>query len=530
MSSEWGLVWFEPSLNTISCNGKTTRLEPKVMEVLVCLAQHPGETLPKEKLLQSVWPDTFVTEDVLKHSISELRRVFEDDAREPHVIQTISKRGYRLLARVEPVNGAERSSPPPTPNPVSGWAAGMGARKLWIRGVAIAAAALLAVSLITFKGSRLREWLAGTSGAPPIHSIAVLPLQNLSGDPGQEYFSDGMTETLITDLAQVHSLRVISRTSAMHYKNTTKPLSEIAGELSVDAVVEGAVIRSGSHVRITAQLIRASNDQHLWAESYDRDMRDILSLQGEVARDIAQQVEVAIAPDESARLTSARTTVPEAYEAYLQGRFAFNKATVDSTREAIRFFGTAIGLDPQYALAYSGLADSLSNLAGLQAVAPRDVLPRAKAAAERAVMLDDKLAEGHASLALVYMYSWNWRSAEAEFRRAIEQNPSYSLAHEFYGAELEVTGHIDEALAEMKLARKLDPASALVNVAVATVYYLSGRYDDSIQQARISLELDPTLPISYLPERMATKVWSRKGFRNGCKQSEPAVRLRWQMN
>ena len=272
----------EPRLNAVSRNGVTVHLEPKVMEVLVYLAQHAGEPVPKEKLLQAIWPDTFVTDDVLKRSIVELRRVFEDHARESRIIQTIPKRGYRLIARVGSANGAQVTWPgprsPESRRPSRAW--------LLISGMCTA---LFIIGLTALNESGLREWLARRN-VSQIRSVAVLPLENLSGDPNQEYFSDGLTDVLINDLAQIGSLKVISRTSSMQYKETKKSLPEIARELNVDAIVEGTVQRSGNRVRITAQLVEASSDKHVWANSYELEIRDIFTLERDVTDEISQQV------------------------------------------------------------------------------------------------------------------------------------------------------------------------------------------------------------------------------------------------
>lgn len=269
----------QPSLNTVSRNGASVHLQPKVMEVLVSLARQPGEAVPKDQLLKTVWPDTFVTDDVLIRSISELRRVFEDDAREPHIIQTIPKRGYRLVANVEPANGATGTSAGLEGSRTES-SAEKRTRNRWLGVGAFAGAAFLLVVLIASSG-KIQRWLSAGSSIPSIHSIAVLPLQNLSGDATQEYFSDGLTDALITDLAQIGSLKVISRTSTMNYKKTSKPLPDIARELNVDAIVEGTVQRSGDRVRITAQLIYGQTDKHVWANSYERDARDVFALERE---------------------------------------------------------------------------------------------------------------------------------------------------------------------------------------------------------------------------------------------------------
>ena len=291
-----------PSLNTISQNGTSNRVEPKIMGVLVCLAEHTGEVVPKEKLLQAVWPDTFVSDDVLKRSVSELRHVFGDDAHESRVIETIPKRGYRLMVDVKSANGkdpahlatmaapATEAELPQVQPVIRKWRSGL---------LTIGIVVLVGGLLLAFNVAGIRERLVGRSG-PPIRSLAVLPLQNLSGDPSQEYFSDGMTEELITELSRLSSLRVISRTSVMRYKNSNKPLAEIARELGVEGIIEGSVLRSGERVRITAQLIYAPQDKNIWAQSYEQGMQDVLSLQSRVAGAIAEAIRLQMTPGEQA--------------------------------------------------------------------------------------------------------------------------------------------------------------------------------------------------------------------------------------
>lgn len=284
----------KPSLNNIFCNGATTRLEPKVMEVLVCLAERPGEAVSKEEVLRAVWPNTFVSEDALKHCISELRRVFKDDAREPQIIETIPKRGYRLLATVELVSQTNPPHPLATTATASSGAGRAHAhrRGLWTGGIAVAAVVITTILLIVLRESRS----ARANSIQVIHSLAVLPLQNLSADPSQEYFSDGMTDALITDLAQIGTLKVISRTSIARYKKSDKSLPQIARELGVDGIVEGTVQRSGDRVRVTAQLIDGQSDKHLWAHTYDGDLHDMLTLESDITEDIARHVQQRIAP------------------------------------------------------------------------------------------------------------------------------------------------------------------------------------------------------------------------------------------
>jgi TolB-like protein/class 3 adenylate cyclase len=300
---------------------------------------------------------------------------------------------------------------------------------------------------------------------PQIRSIAVLPMENLSGDPNQEYFADGMTEELITDLAKISALRVISRTSVMQFKGERKkPLPEIAKALNVDAVVEGSVLRVGDKVRITTQLIDALADKHLWAESYERDSRDVLALQGELASAIAKQINIEVAPQERQRLKQARAVNPEAHEAYLKGRYFFSSPTVERTNKAIEQFQRAIKLDPDFALPYTGLADTYSWADDLY-LNPMDVMPKAKAAAQMALHLDNSLAEAHASLGYVnYLYDYDLAASESEYKRSIELTPNYAFAHSYYGFLLSTEGRFDEAIAEGKLASDLDPLSSSIAV------------------------------------------------------------------
>jgi TolB-like protein/Tfp pilus assembly protein PilF len=340
--------------------------------------------------------------------------------------------------------------------------------------------------------------------------LAVLPLENLSGDPSQEYFADGMTDELTTNLAKIKSLRVISRSSAMQYKKTRKPLAEISRALRVDAVVEGSVVRSGDKVRITAQLIEARTDQHVWAEEYNRDLRDVVTLQGEVARDIAQKIRIAVTPEENARLTGPRRVNPEAYEAYLRGRYFWNKRTEEAVRRAIPFFEQSMSKDPNYPLAHDGLADCWLSLGWYGYVSPKEAFPRAKAAAMRALELDDSLAEAHTSLAFASMnYDWDWSAAEREFRKAIELNPNYANAHHWYGDYLSAVGRHEQAIAESRRALELDPLSPIINAWLGWRYYFARQFDQAIDQYRETLEIDP----NFVPVHLVLgQAYEQKGM------------------
>jgi TolB-like protein/Tfp pilus assembly protein PilF/tRNA A-37 threonylcarbamoyl transferase component Bud32 len=360
------------------------------------------------------------------------------------------------------------------------------------------AAMAILVSALVYRWARVPGPRAPAGPAGAITSLAVLPLTNLSRDPEQEYFADGMTEALITDLSQIGSLRVVSRTSIMRYKGTARPVPEVAGELNVDGVVEGSVLRSGNRVRITAQLIRASDDRHLWAQSYEREMSDILSLQGTVAEAIAGEIKGRLTAQEQARLTSRPPVNPRAYLAYVRGRYFWNKRNEESLKTATTYFEEALREDPGYARAYSGLADSYfyRGYAFGRAV-PREAMPKAKAAALKALALDDTMAEAHTSLGMVrFFYDWDWPGAAIEFRRAIELDPNYATAHHVYAAFLSITGRHDESVAEARRALEVDPLSLPVNQMLGLVLRRAGRYDEAIEQYRKTLELDPSFAMA----------------------------------
>jgi TolB-like protein/DNA-binding winged helix-turn-helix (wHTH) protein len=473
----------EPSLNAVSRTGESIHLAPKVMGVLVCLAQHAGQAVSKEDLLQTVWPDTFVGDDVLKGSISELRRVLGDDAREPTIIQTIPKRGYRLVAPVQPVNGGREASTgnrAETNRVVS-------TRKFWMRALAVGAAALLFVFLGANVG-RQRARLAGKSAAPQIHSLAVLPLQNLSADPAQEYFSDGLTDALITDLAQISSLKVISRTSSMQYKQTKKSLPEIARELNVDGIVEGTVQRSGHRVRITAQLIQGSTDKHLWANSYETESRDVLALERDVTADVARQVQARLAPQNQIPSPQRRPVNLQALEAYLQGNYRLYKQGKgfgdEELRRAAEYFQQVIDADPNFAPAFVGMAQAHD---GLLLGSSEDTAIR-KRAAETAVELDPSYSDARVALAwMKFQPLLDWQGAEDEFRRAIALNPNNAAAHSGFSALLYAMGRLDEGLRESQIAQELDPNQDHLSDAL----WRRRDYDGASTMLRMMLQRQP---------------------------------------
>ena len=328
---------------------------------------------------------------------------------------------------------------------------------------------------------------------PRISSIAVLPLENLSNDPEQQYFVEGMTDEITTDLAKLPGLRVISRTSAMQYKDTHKTTPQIARELNVDAVVEGTVLREGNRVRIRTQLIYAPADRHVWAQAYERDLKDVLSLQASLAQDIASEIQLKLTSQQRADLGAARSVDPEAHELYLKGRYFWNKRDQAGFRKAVDYFQQAIAKDPTYAAAYAGLADSYALSGGFGILPVEQAMPRAQAAAEKALELDGNLAEAHASLGLIAPFNnWNWADAERHYERAIELNPNYATAHHWYAeGYLMPVGRADEAIAQMRKAQGLDPLSAVIATDLGKELYFVHKYDEALVELHRALELDP---------------------------------------
>ncbi|MDA2914474.1 tetratricopeptide repeat protein, partial [Acidobacteriia bacterium AH_259_A11_L15] len=381
------------------------------------------------------------------------------------------------------------AAPAPTPAPSRRAPA-------WGRRIVAAVVGLVILAVAGYFGWQRVK--APTTQPGQITSIAVLPLDNLMGDTEQDYFVEGMHEALITDLSRIRALKVISRTSVMRYQDTDKPIPEIARELGVDAVVEGSVLRVGNQVRITAQLIHGATDEHLWAEAYERDLTNILVLQREVAQAIAREINIAVTPEEQARLASARPVNPEAHEAYLKGRYQWNKCSQEGLSQAIQFFQQAIEKDPAYARAYAGLADVYAVQPGWGFAPPSEAFPRARALALKALELDENMAEPYATLGLIKWYDRDWSAAEQDFRRALELNPNYATAHHWYGLLLSSLGKHEEAIAELESAERLDPVSPIISSWLGTVLFHGRRYDPAAQQFRKTVEMHPEFSLAFV--------------------------------
>jgi TolB-like protein/DNA-binding winged helix-turn-helix (wHTH) protein/tetratricopeptide (TPR) repeat protein len=513
-------------------HGMKVRLQEQPFQVLAMLLERPGEVVTREELRSRLWSaDTFVDFDHgVNKAINRIRDTIGDSATSPRFVETVARRGYRFIADVTVLeqagppmpeaHGADGASAAPQPGAsevVVPAPRGGHAWMLW--GGAGLAVALAAIVVIV---------VARSSGAPgaPIHALAVLPLDNLSGDASQEYFADGMTDELITTLGQISALRVISRTSAMLYKGARKPLPEIARELDVDAVVEGAVFRSGTQVRITAELIDARDDRHMWSQSFSGELRDTLILQHRVAQAIATEIRCTLNPREREKLRQHTVVDPEAYEAYLKGRYFWNKRTGDDFRKAAGYFDEAIARDPTYAPAFSGLADTYALMGDWEygVLAPAEALPRGKAAATKALQIDDTLAEAHTSLAfLLDAFDWNLAAADAEFRRAIDLSPGYATAHHWYAWHLSLLGRSDQAATEMRKAQNLDPLSLIINADFAELLLIAHDIDGSIQQSRRTIEMDANFPLAHNQLGVAYLAAHRAG--EAIEELQRAVRL-----
>ncbi len=522
-------------------NGRRVKLQEQPFRLLVVLLEHAGEMVTREDLRSRIWPeDTFVDFDgSLRVAVRKLREALDDDAESPRYIGTIPKRGYRFLdPAVRPAEAILPAVAPPisaaderqdqTAGKVSVAEIVHGQRNWHARKwLLVGAASLLILAAITtYILTRSRP---ADAKAPKITSLAVLPLENLSGDRAQEYLADGMTEEMIGRLSMIRGLRVISRTSVMQFKDTRLLAPAIAKKLGVDALVEGSVIREGNRIRIHAQLIRASTDEHFWSETYDRELGDALTLESEVAQAIAQRVEVTVTGEERARLSAARPVSPEVYESYLQGLVAKGNSRAE-VEKRIAYFDEAIRKDPTFAPAYVGLADAYGKLGTVFVGAPAsETRPRVISAAQKALELDPDLADAHVLLANIYMREWKWAEAEAEYRRALDLNPNDATAHDRFSDWLLCHGRTDEALAWARRARDLDPLGTSGHT-IGWTLFNARRYDEAIREFRNALaarpdDVIPLLPLGWAliynhqPEE-AIRVWEQAA---AATDSSPAI-------
>jgi TolB-like protein/DNA-binding winged helix-turn-helix (wHTH) protein/Flp pilus assembly protein TadD len=468
--------------------GVKVKLQDQPFRVLALLVARAGDVVTREELRQQIWPtDVYVAFDQgLNNAIRKVREALGDSADNPRFIETVARHGYRFLAPVIPVQ-------PYASEPAS---------RFGLRAIRITALVSLIVASVLVALAYWAWHLSRTgAGAPSGRVIlAVLPFDNLSHDPDQEFFTDGLTEEMIAQLAKLNPerLSVIARGSVAKYKGSSVAVSQVGKELHADYLLQGSVRRAPDRVRITVQLIEVRDQTDVWTESYDRELKDILAFQDSVARTIADQIHITLTAEQQTRIARPRQLEPAAYEAYLKGRYYWNKRTAESLQKASIYFQQAIDKDPAYGAAYSGLADCNSGLTWHGFASPSEALPKANAAALKAIEIDPQSAEAHASLALVLDHRLDWPAAEAEFKRALQLDPRYANAHHWYGDYLSINGRHDEALLEARQALELDPLNLMIGTWVGLRYYLARKYDRAIAQGRNTVELDPNFAAAHL--------------------------------
>lgn len=524
----FGPFEFDLQAGELRKQGLPIKLTGQPISVLVMLLERPGQVVTREEIQKQLWPaGTYVDfEHSLNAAVKRLRKALGDSADCPRFIETVARNGYRFIAPVgERIDDFAKAAGQKHPDELPSVAEGEDTekrRRLLAFRLVIAGISLVLVTAGLLIG--LGEMRSPHRGSVPIRSLAVLPLANLSGDPGEEYFVEGMADSLRQSLEGISGLRVISRTSSMYYQRNNKALPEIAHQLNADAVIDGSVLRSGNRVRISVELIQTATDTHIWGGSYDRDLKDILGLQAEVGRKIADEIRATLTLPDRARLARRPTPDADAYFAYSKGRFFWNKRTEVDLKKAIVYFQQAIERDPNYALAYDGLADCWLPLGWYGYMAPSETFPHAQVAARKALALDDSLAAAHTSLAFATLYyDRDWANAEREFRRAIELNPNYANGHHWYAEFLSLEGRHQAAIAESERARELDPLSNIINTWVGSRFFFARQYDKAIEQYRDTLEMDPGFVPVHLV--LGNALEQKHMYREAITELEKAVSL-----
>lgn len=554
---EFGTFRVDALRRVLLREGNQVRLPAKAFEILLVLIEGNGRLVEKDELMRRVWPDAVVEENNLTVNISALRRSLSESPAEHRYVVTVPGRGYQFVADVRQLGGEQALESEPDALAYAGVAeinsaratgdseakltprsngSGVGSGRAQVsaaltngvtshthtqssaeyiggeikrhkNGVLSLLAALLATTIVVSYLAYSR-YLAGRN-KPGITSIAVLPFANNTGDPNAEYLSDGISESLINSLSKLPGIKVIARSSAFAYKGKESDLKEVSNALGVEAILTGRVTQRGENLSISVELVDARDKTQVWGEQYDRKMSDLLAIQHEIAREIVEKLKLKVSAAEKG-LAKHYTESNEAYQLYLKGRFYWDKRTPEALMKSIEYFNQAIEKDPSFALAYAGLADSY--VVPSSRIPPREAMPKAKAAAMRALELDETLAEAHASLGRVLAsYDWDWTSAEKEYKRAIELNPRYAVAHQWYGGYLAVTGRSNEALAERKRAQELDPLSLIINAELGMAFYYARDYDQAIEQFEKTLELDQNFPP---PRAFLPAAYEQKGMYN----------------
>lgn len=521
---EFGDFRLETAEQLLLHRGQPISLTPKAFDTLLVLVQSSGHLVEKDELMKRVWGDAFVEEANLARNVWALRKTLEDDNGEHRYIETVPKRGYRFIAPVREVASPDtgvliqrrvrarivseeeetseepqvRTKPTIPPGSVVETRGPMTALNLSTprnRKRRNAALGLLAIAIlivaVAIPTVVIRNARSGTT-SKTIESVAVLPFNNLSNDPELDYLSEGLTENLINRLSQVSRLKIIAHNSVFRYKGKQVDPQTVGGELGVQAILIGRLEARGGELSISGELVDARDGTHLWGDHYERKLSDLQSLQGELAQDMASALRLQLSGEEKTRFGQGYTRNAEAYQLYLKGRYFWNKRTTEGMKKGLESFEQAIRLDPDYAAAYVGLADCYGVLSQVGDFSPNDVMPKAKAAALDALRIDETLAEAHASLAMIdELYDWNWKSADTEFKRAIELNPNYATAHHWYAMYLSAMGRQDEALAEIRRAEALDPVSLITNTNEGWILFCARQYDQAIQKLHTTIEMDP---------------------------------------
>jgi TolB-like protein/DNA-binding winged helix-turn-helix (wHTH) protein/Flp pilus assembly protein TadD len=531
-SIRFGPFEVSPYPGELRKHGIRLKVSGQAIEVLLILLESPGRIVSREELQRKLWPGTNFGDFYhgLNAAVNRLREVLGDSATQPKFIETVPRHGYRFIGEIEAAQSIVSTADVPGQNPPAGKQINKDGTRSWRKVALVLPVIPLAVifalnvggwrtHFLTRSRSLGLEWLGAQN--PPIRSVAVLPLENLSGDSGQEYFADGITEALTTELGKVSALRVISRQSVMRYKGSKEPLPEIARELGVEALVEGSVIRSGHRVAVTANLVEASSEKHIWSERFDRNLDDMLSVQSDFAQAIAREVNAKLTPAERARFGSRHVVNPDAYEVYLKGRYFLQKVGEQERLRALRYFEQAIEIDPDDALAYAGIAQVYGPLGYCGYISPAESDSKMEWAATKALELDDSIAEAHAALGLARsVHEWDWPMGEREFRRAIDLNPGYATAHSWYAQILMMTGRTEESLAENNQAEKLDPLSPGRYALLAEQLTWAGQYDQAIEKCNKALELEPSSATAHL--RLGIAYEAKKDYEKAIAELEKA--------
>ncbi len=520
---------FELDQHTLKLSraGHSLKLERIPTEILLLLLEMRGEVVTRQQIIERVWGNgVFLdTDNSINGAVRKIRQVLRDDSEDPRFIQTVTGFGYKFIAPVAPSSG-ESSEAPAAPTSVEAAAALLSAENPVVPDMALTASTDLAaggnfrvqahnqrrswrptglMAFVILVTAAVVVYFQTRQPSSPVAAagrsmLAVLPFENFTGDPAQDYFSDGLTEEMISQLGNLDPahIGVIARTSVMHYKHTTEPLRQIGNELGVQYVIEGSVRRDVGRVRISAQLIKLEDQSHLWAREYDRDLKDLLSLQTEIAREVGNEIEFSLSGRRNIEAAQAAapgsgTKFYEAYDLYLKGRYFWNKRTAEGFRQAANYFQQAIDKNPDYGRAYAGLADTFSLMSTWYVGPQNELMPKARAAALRALQLDESLAEAHASLGLIKEnYDYDWPGAEREFQRAIQLNPQYATAHQWYAEFLAWQGRFEEAFGESKRAQQLDPLSLIIARDRAMIFYYSRQYESALRECQSGFELNPT--------------------------------------